>query len=71
MHLNDAFARSGHFNISCLHHEQSMGMAAEGYTRTSGLPAIVNVTTGPGGINVLNGVFGAFVDSVKMFVVSE
>ncbi|HUM03188.1 MAG TPA: thiamine pyrophosphate-binding protein, partial [Thermoanaerobaculia bacterium] len=32
--------------------------------------AAVNVTTGPGGLNALNGVFGAFTDSLGMIVVS-
>ena len=45
-------------------------MAAESYESMSGRPAAVNVTTGPGGINALNGVFGAFVDSMPMVVVS-
>lgn len=45
-------------------------MAAEGYARVSGLPGVVNVTTGPGGINALNGVFGAFTDSVPLLVIS-
>lgn len=45
-------------------------MAAEAYARVSGLPGVVNVTTGPGGINALNGVFGAWTDSIPMLVVS-
>jgi acetolactate synthase-1/2/3 large subunit len=45
-------------------------MAAEAYARISGLPGVVNVTTGPGGINALNGVFGAWTDSIPMLVVS-
>jgi len=45
-------------------------MAAEAYARISGQPGVVNVTTGPGGINALNGVFGAWTDSVPMLVVS-
>jgi len=45
-------------------------MAAEGYARITGSPAIVNVTSGPGGINALNGVFGAFTDSIPMLVLS-
>ena len=32
--------------------------------------AVLNVTTGPGGINALNGVYGAYVDSLAMLVVS-
>jgi len=70
MHLNDAFARHGGFEIVFCHHEQSCAMAADAYFRISGKPAIVQVTTGPGAINALNGVFGAFVDSVPMIIIS-
>lgn len=70
MHLNDAFGRHGGFSIVFCHHEQACAMAADAYFRVSGKPAVVQVTTGPGSINALNGVFGAFVDSVPMIVVS-
>lgn len=70
MHLNDAFGRvdglSRHFN----HHEQACAIAAESYARLSGRMAAVNVTTGPGGVNALNGVYGAYVDSIPMIIVS-
>jgi len=46
-------------------------MAAEAYARIAEQPPILNVTTGPGGINALSGVFGAWTDSVPMIVVSE
>ena len=45
-------------------------MAAEGFYRTDSKVALVNVTTGPGAINALNGVFGAFVDSIPMLIIS-
>jgi acetolactate synthase I/II/III large subunit len=45
-------------------------MAAEAYARVSGQAGVVNVTTGPGGINALNGVFGAWTDSVPLLVIS-
>jgi acetolactate synthase-1/2/3 large subunit len=70
MHLNDAFARHPLLSPVCFHHEQAAAMAAEGHYRTSGRLAILNVTTGPGGINALNGVYGAYVDSIAMVVVS-
>lgn len=70
MHLNDAFARHPQLSPVCFHHEQAAAMAAEGHYRTSGRLAILNVTTGPGGINALNGVYGAYVDSIAMVVVS-
>jgi acetolactate synthase-1/2/3 large subunit len=52
------------------HHEQAAAMAAEAYARIADRPPILNVTTGPGGINALNGVFGAWTDSVPMIVIS-
>jgi len=70
MHLNDAFAKSFSGRVHCLHHEQSCAIAAESFARITNRPAIVNVTAGPGGINAINGVFGAFVDSIPMIVVS-
>lgn len=70
MHLNDAFGREKRLNIRAMHHEQTCAMAAEAYARISRKPAIVNVTAGPGGINALNGVFGAYVDSIPMLIIS-
>lgn len=70
MHLNDAFAIEYPEHIHCLHHEQSCSIAAESYSRITNKPVAVNVTAGPGGINTINGVFGAFVDSIPMIIVS-
>jgi acetolactate synthase I/II/III large subunit len=70
MHLNDALGREPRMRYVCMHHEQSCAMAAESYARISGRPAIVSVTTGPGAINALNGVFGAWTDSIPMLVIS-
>jgi len=70
MHLNDAFGRAPGLTYVCFHHEQTCAIAADAYARLGGKPAIVNVTTGPGGINALNGVFGAYTDSLPMIVVS-
>lgn len=69
MHLNDSVGTSG-LRYLCTHHEQAAAMAAEGYARITRSPAILNVTTGPGGINALNGVFGAWTDSIPMMVIS-
>ncbi len=70
MHLNDAFGRCARLQYVCCHHEQAAAMAAEAYARISGELPVLNVTTGPGGINSLNGVFGAWVDSIPMLVIS-
>ncbi len=45
-------------------------MAAEAYARVAGKPAVLCVTSGPGAINALNGVVGAYQDSIPMLVVS-
>lgn len=70
MFLNEAFRSSSKINILPMHHEQACAMAAEGFTKTSNKPAILSVTTGPGAINALNGVHGAYTDSIPMFIVS-
>ena len=70
MHLNDAlWVEKGIQGIFC-HHEQACAMAAEGYARVTDRIGVLNVTTGPGGINALNGVFGAWTDSIPMLVIS-
>ena len=70
MFLNQALG--GHETLKCtfMHHEQACAMAAEGYARVAGKPAVVMLTTGPGAINALNGVYGAFTDSIPMIVIS-
>ena len=70
MHLNDALGRNADLRYICCHHEQALSMAAESYFRLSNRLACLNVTTGPGGINALNGVHGAYTDSIGMVVVS-
>lgn len=70
MHLNDALGNHADLEPVFCHHEQACAMAAEAYFRVTCRMAAVNVTTGPGAINALNGVFGAYVDSMAMIVVS-
>jgi acetolactate synthase-1/2/3 large subunit len=70
MHLNDSFGNVAAIRPVCTHHEQGAAIAAEGYARIANAPGVVNVTTGPGGINALNGVFGAWTDSIPMLVIS-
>lgn len=70
MFLNQAFGNHPKIKSLYMHHEQACAMAAEGYARISGKPAVVVPTTGPGSINTLNGVFGAYTDSIPMIVIS-
>ena len=68
MHLNDSLGR--YIPYTANHHEQACAIAAEGYARVNQKLALVNVTTGPGGLNCLNGVFGQWTDSVPVLYIS-
>ncbi|MCI1273984.1 MAG: thiamine pyrophosphate-binding protein [Clostridiaceae bacterium] len=68
MHLNDSLGRV--LLYTACHHEQACAIAAEGYARVNQKLAVVNVTTGPGGLNCLNGVFGQWTDSVPVLYIS-
>lgn len=68
MHLNDSLGR--YIPYTANHHEQACAIAAEGYARINQTLAVVNVTTGPGGLNCLNGVFGQWTDSVPVLYIS-
>jgi acetolactate synthase-1/2/3 large subunit len=70
MFLNDAFSHHPQIIPIFNHHEQAAAMAAEAWARITGSIGVINVTTGPGGINALNGVFGAWTDSIPMLVIS-
>lgn len=70
MHLNDALAGEERIRVVCHHHEQAAAYAAEGYGHVTGRPALLMVTAGPGAINAMSGVFGAYVDSIPMVVLS-
>ncbi|MBP3201929.1 MAG: thiamine pyrophosphate-binding protein [Lachnospiraceae bacterium] len=70
MHLNDAFGHKAGLKMIYNHHEQASSMAADCYARINNVPALLCVTTGPGGINALNGVCSAYLDSIPMIVVS-
>ena len=70
MHLNHSFGT--HKDLECIfnHHEQACAIGAEAYYRQSNRLPIVNVTSGPGGTNTITGVYGAWVDSIAMLVIS-
>lgn len=70
MFLNYSLGKHENIQPVFHHHEQAAAMAAEGYARITNQPSVVNVTTGPGGINAVNGVYGAFTDSIPMLVLS-
>ncbi len=70
MHLNHSFGTHKELECTFNHHEQACAIGAEAYTRLSNRLAVVNVTSGPGGTNAITGVYGAYVDSIAMLVIS-
>ena len=70
MHLNDSFGHKEGLHCIYNHHEQACSIASEGYNRLTNKLSAVCVTTGPGGTNAITGVYGAWVDSIPMFVIS-
>ncbi len=70
MHLNDAFGHQKGMHTLYQHHEQACAMAAESYARMYNRPALVCVTSGPGGTNAITGVLGAWLDSIPMLIIS-
>lgn len=70
MHLNDSLGNNPKLKYWTNHHEQACAIAAEGYYRASGKMAVVNVTSGPGGLNCLTGVMGQWTDSIPVLYLS-
>ncbi|MBS4984185.1 MAG: thiamine pyrophosphate-binding protein [Hungatella hathewayi] len=70
MHLNDALGHEEGLHCLYQHHEQACAMAAESYARIHNQPAVLCVTTGPGGTNAITGVVGGWLDSIPMLVLS-
>jgi len=70
MHINNAFRMNDTIDVTYCHHEQACAFAAEGYAKYSGNVAAVSVTSGPGAVNSLNGVYSAYVDSTPMIVIA-
>ncbi|MBI4098420.1 MAG: thiamine pyrophosphate-binding protein [Candidatus Magasanikbacteria bacterium] len=48
----------------CVQHEQAGAMAAEAYSRTTGVPGVAVATSGPGAVNLISGICCAWFDSI-------
>ncbi len=70
MHLTDAvLVHEQQKWISC-HHEQPAVMAADAYGRYTNKLGVAYVTAGPGALNTLTGVVGAYVDTAPVVIVA-
>jgi acetolactate synthase-1/2/3 large subunit len=69
-HLLDSIGRNPSIHYYCNYHEQASAIAAEGYARITGKVGACLVTIGPGAINALAGIVGAWYDSLPVLVFS-
>ena len=61
---------SKELNHILVRHEQGATHAAEGYSRVSGRPGVVIVTSGPAATNVITGLSDAIMDSTPLVVIT-
>lgn len=69
-HLLDSMGRNARIEYHCNYHEQASAISAEGYARITGKVGACLVTIGPGAINALSGIVGAWYDSIPVMVFS-
>jgi acetolactate synthase I/II/III large subunit len=70
MHLLDSMGTHGGIKYYCNYHEQACAIAAEGWARVRNRPCGCLITLGPGAINAISGIVGAWFDSVPMIVIA-
>ena len=67
--LIDAFTRIEGIDYVAMMHEQACSFAAEAYAKLAGLSACI-ATSGPGGINLLNGIADCYYDSTPCLFIT-
>jgi acetolactate synthase-1/2/3 large subunit len=70
LHIYDALFRQNKVKHVLVRHEQAATHMADGYARSTGLPGVVLVTSGPGATNAVTGIATAYMDSIPMVVIS-
>ena len=70
LHIYDALFKDCKVPHVLVRHEQAATHAADGYTRATGKPGVVLVTSGPGATNAITGIATAYMDSTPMVVLS-
>jgi acetolactate synthase-1/2/3 large subunit len=70
LHIYDALYTQDDVKHVLVRHEQAAAHAADGYSRASGKPGVVLVTSGPGVTNAVTGIATAYMDSIPMVIFS-
>ncbi len=70
MHILDGVARNPELKLVFHHHEQCAGVAAEAYSRLKGDIGVCFATSGPGALNIVMPVAGAWYDSIPLVFIT-
>ena len=70
LHIYDAIFREEAVKHILVRHEQGATHAADGYSRATGKPGVVLVTSGPGATNAVTGIATAHMDSIPLVVLT-
>ena len=70
LHIYDALFNQQKIQHILVRHEQAATHMADGYSRATGLPGVVLVTSGPGATNAITGIATAYMDSIPMVIIS-
>ncbi len=70
LHLIHSITDHPQLNCVCTHHEQAAAIAADGYSRTIGGPAVAITTSGPGATNAITGICCSYYDSVPLIMIT-
>jgi acetolactate synthase I/II/III large subunit len=68
LHIYDALYNQDKVKHVLVRHEQAATHAADGYARSTGMPGVVIVTSGPGATNAVTGIATAYMDSIPLVV---
>ena len=68
LHIYDELHKQDKVSHILVRHEQGAVHAAEGYAKSSNIPGVVLVTSGPGATNAITGIADAYMDSVPIVV---
>jgi acetolactate synthase-1/2/3 large subunit len=62
-HIIDSIYQQGKIRLVSVHHEQAAAFAADAVGRITATPGVAMATSGPGAINLLNGIGSCYFDS--------
>ena len=68
LHIYDELFKQDRVKHILVRHEQGATHAADGYSRATGKPGVVLVTSGPGATNTVTGIATAYLDSIPLVV---